>query len=287
MTENGQHQGNIMKTAVMPIGKTKFLGGNRMKKTVLITGACINTGVAIVEKFASEGWDVVFTGRNAETVHQKEKEYREKYPDVNIIGYHIDSLLEDGNVDEKSVKELFSDLDNKGIFIETLVLNAADQGLNMKIFENPLSDFMRVINTNIVWNFCLSENAALRMKEKGGGNIVFVNSNTAYRVVPDRIAYSSSKSGQLGLMRTLAFDLGKYNIRVNAVLPGMIRTDRWVKNPDFYKSNPARFTPIGDVADGSDVADAVWYFATLARNTTGAELVVDGGNTIQLYPIIK
>ncbi|MBQ1217182.1 MAG: SDR family oxidoreductase, partial [Clostridia bacterium] len=92
--------------------------------------------------------------------------------------------------------------------------------------------------------------------------------------------------GQLGLMRALALDLGKYNIRVNAVLPGMIKTDRWVKNPDFYKNVPSRFTPIGDVAVGEDVADAVWYFAAHARNTTGAELVVDGGNTIQLYPII-
>ena len=66
----------------------------------------------------------------------------------------------------------------------------------------------------------------------------------------------------------------------------MIRTERWVKNPDFYKTVPSRYTPIGDVADGADIADAVWYFAKFARNTTGAELVVDGGNTIQLYPII-
>ena len=56
---------------------------------------------------------------------------------------------------------------------------------------------------------------------------------------------------------------------------------------DFYENVPSRFTPIGDVAVGEDVADAVWYFAAHARNTTGAELVVDGGNTIQLYPIIK
>ena len=88
------------------------------------------------------------------------------------------------------------------------------------------------------------------------------------------------------MMRGLALDLGKYNIRVNAVLPGMIRTDRWEKNPEFYAKIPSRFTPIGDVADGTDVADAIWYFAAHARNTTGAELIVDGGNTIQLYPII-
>ena len=56
--------------------------------------------------------------------------------------------------------------------------------------------------------------------------------------------------------------------------------------PDFYKNVPSRYTPIGDVAVGEDVADAVWYFAENARNTTGAELVVDGGNTIQLYPIV-
>ena len=255
-------------------------------KTVLITGACINTGVAIVEKFASEGYNVIFTGRNAEKVHAKEKEYREQFSSVNIVGYHIDSLLDERTVDEGSVEEMFADIDARGLFVETLVLNAADQGLGQKIFENPLTDLMRVMNTNVVWNYCLSEHAAKRMKENGGGNIVFINSNTAYRAIPDRVAYVASKGGQLGLMRALALDLGKYNIRVNAVLPGMIKTDRWEKNPEFYKSVPSRFTPIGDVAVGEDIADAVYYLAACAKNTTGAELTVDGGNTIQLYPII-
>jgi len=257
-----------------------------MKKTVLVTGACINTGVAIVEKFAKEGYNVIFTGRKAEKVIEKEREYRAKFPSVEIVGYTIDSLIDDRTVDEASVEKMFSDIDSRGLFVETLVLNAADQGLGQKIFENPITDLMKVINTNVVWNYCLSEHAARRMKEQGGGNIVFINSNTAYRAIPDRIAYVASKGGQLGLVRALALDLGKYNIRVNAVLPGMIKTDRWEKNPDFYRDVPSRFTPIGDVAVGEDVADAVYYFAAHARNTTGAELVVDGGNTIQLYPII-
>lgn len=256
-------------------------------KAVLITGACINTGVAIVEKFASEGKNVVFTGRSPDKVEKSEKSYKEKFPNVKIIGYTIDSLLDEKTVDEDSVDKMFKFLDDSGIFIETLVLNAADQGLGIKIFENPLTDFMRVINTNMVWNYCLCEYAAKRMKDAGGGNIVFINSNTAYRAIPDRIAYSASKGGQLGMMRALAFDLGKYNIRVNAVLPGMIKTDRWEKDPELYNSLPSRFTPLHDVAVGEDVADAVWYFAEHARNTTGAELVVDGGNTIQLYPIIE
>lgn len=257
-----------------------------MKAYTLITGACINTGVAIVEKFASEGRNVVFTGRNAERVAAAQAAYRAKFPEVDIIGYVIDSLIDERTVDEAAVDAMFNELDRLDIYAETLVLNAADQGLGITALENPLTDFMRVLNTNVVWNYCLCEHAAKRMIACGGGNIVFVNSNTAYRAIPDRIAYVASKGGQLGMMRAMALDFGKYNIRVNAVLPGMIRTDRWAKNPEFYAKVPSRYTPIGDVADGTDVADAVWYFAAHARNTTGAELVVDGGNTIQLYPII-
>lgn len=257
-----------------------------MERFSLITGACVNTGVAIVEKFASEGRNVIFTGRSVDKVAEAEKRYRAAFPGVKIIGKTLTSLINDTTVNEAGVKNLFAELDKAEIFVDTLVLNAADQGLGIKIFENPITDFMRVINTNMTWNYLMVEEAARRMKDNGGGSVVFVNSNTAYRVIPDRIAYSASKSGQLGMMRALAFDLGKYNIRVNAVLPGMIRTDRWVKNPEFYAHVPSKYTPIGDVADGSDVADAVWYFASAARVTTGAELVVDGGNTIQLYPII-
>lgn len=257
-----------------------------MKKTALITGACINTGVAIVEKFASEGYDIVFTGRNQDSVTAAEARYHAKFPAGNIKGYVLSSLTEEGLADEQGVKALFEQLDQDGVFIETLVLNAADQGLGQKIFENELSDFVQVLHTNVVWNYCLCEQAAKRMKAHSGSNIVFVNSNTAYRAIPDRIAYVTSKGGQLGLMRALTLDLGKYGIRVNAVLPGMIRTDRWEKNPEFYAKVPSKYTPIGDVADGADIADAVYYFAAHARNTTGAELVVDGGNTVQLYPII-
>lgn len=257
-----------------------------MRKTALITGACVNTGVAIVQKFASEGYDVIFTGRIQDTVSEMENNYKKQYPNVQISGYALHSLNEDGDVNEQGVIKLFEKLDQDKITIDVLVLNAADQGLNMKIFENPLKDFQNVLNTNVVWNFCMCQAAAAKMKEYGGGSIVFINSNTAYRSIPDRIAYVTSKGAQLGMMRALALDLGKYNIRVNAVLPGMIKTNRWVQNPDFYAKVPSRFTPLGDVAVGADIADAVWYFAESARNTTGAELVVDGGNTIQLYPQI-
>ena len=257
-----------------------------MKRYTLITGACINTGVDIVKKFAGEGKNVVFTGRSESSVAEAERLYKSEFPSVDIKGFVLNSLTDSEKVDEEGVAALFSTLDGEGIFIEHLILNAADQGLGMKTLEDSLSDFMRVLNTNVTWNYLIATAAAKRMQKMGGGSILFINSNTAYRAIPDRVAYVSSKGGQLGLMRALALDLGKYGIRVNALLPGMIKTDRWVKNPDFYKTVPSRYTPIGDVAVGADIADAAWYFAECARNTTGAELVIDGGNTIQLYPII-
>ena len=257
-----------------------------MKKTVLITGACTNTGVDIVKRFAQNDYNVLFTGRDINKVKVAEENYKKQFPNTLIKGFELQSLLDDKTVDEKGVENLFEQIDQMGLTVFCLVLNAADLGVGIKVFENPLTDFMRVLNTNVVWNYCLVENAAKRMKTAGEGSIVFVNSNTAYRAIPDRIAYSASKSGQLGMMRALALDLGKYNIRVNAVLPGMIRTDRWEKNPDAYNSAPSRFTPLGEVATGADVADAVYFFAQGALNTTGTELTVDGGNMIQLYPII-
>ena len=116
------------------------------KKTALVTGACINTGVAIVEKLASEGYNVIFTGRNSERVAECEREYRRKFPDCEIVGYALDSHNECGEVDEVSVENMFLDIDSKGLFVETLVLNAADQGLGQKIFESKISMFIPPIH---------------------------------------------------------------------------------------------------------------------------------------------
>ena len=179
------------------------------KKWAFVTGACVNTGASIVEKFAEEGENVVFTGRNAEKVKTAEEKYRKKYPNVQISGKTLNALFDDGTVDEECVSRIFSELDDSGIVITDLVLNAADLGVGFDPLQSPLSDFQRVINTNLCWNFCIIRNAARRMINCGG-SITFINSNTAYRAIPERAAYSASKGGQLGLMRALALDLGKY-----------------------------------------------------------------------------
>lgn len=256
-------------------------------KTAFITGATVNTGLGVAKKFASEGWNVVITSRREDGLNNALSLLRESYPEVTVEGYVLPLVNEDNTINENGIKEVFTDLDAKGLAVDCLVLNAANLGIRQQIFVNPLSDFINVINTNVVANYSLIEEATRRMIDtKREGSVVFVNSNTAYRAIPDRIAYSTSKSAQLGMMRALAIDLGKFGIRVNAVLPGMIKTDRWENNYNNCRAALSNYTPIGDIAEFSDIADAVWYFAAHARNTTGAELVVDGGNMIQLYPIV-
>lgn len=70
------------------------------------------------------------------------RRYRTKFPEVQTDGYALNSLVDERTVDEQAVEELFQELDRKNIFVDSLMLNAADQGLNIKAFENPLTDFM-------------------------------------------------------------------------------------------------------------------------------------------------
>ena len=88
-----------------------------MKKYTLITGACINTGVAIVEKFAKEGKNVVFTGRNEEKVRLAEERYKFSFPNVQVKGYVIDALAGNGSVNEETLTEMFADFDRQEMFV--------------------------------------------------------------------------------------------------------------------------------------------------------------------------
>lgn len=258
-----------------------------MKNTVLITGAASNTGFGIAQKFASEGWNVAITSRTEDRIAEAVEKLHCEFPDANIYPFVLAPVLDGNIVNEDGIEKLLDDLAEQGILVNALVLNAANLGIRQKIFENPLSDFNNVIQTNVVFNYALIEAATRRMIAANvDGSVVFINSNTAYRAIPDRIAYSASKSAQLGMMRALALDLGKHNIRVNAVLPGMIKTDRWENNYNDCRHALSCYPPLGDAASFADIAEAVWYFTAHAPFTTGAELTVDGGNMIQLYPII-
>lgn len=255
-----------------------------MNKAVLITGAQYGTGFGIAQHFAAQGWDVFITSRRGNEAERAANTLMDTYG-VFSKGYECDI----GS--EQQIIDIFQDIDSTGRFVETVILNAANMGFSP---ENPaggqdfwtvaVEDFRRVFETNLVWNFTIIRQAAIRMREHGKGSVVFVSSNTAYRAIPNRAAYSASKGGINSFSKALAVDLGKYGIRCNVVLPGTIKTERWVAMGNKQIVN-GTLTPIGDISDFEDIANACWFFGTdLSKNVTGTELIVDGGMSCQLYP---
>ena len=255
-----------------------------MKKAVFITGAQAGTGYSIAERFAKDGWDVFITSRTAEKAEASAKRLAAEYG-IFAKGYECNIR------NEQQIIDIFADIDATGRTVETVILNAANLGFDPKdpaagqdFWTVPVAEFQEVFETNLVWNFMIVRQAAIRMREHGKGAVVFISSNTAYRAIPNRAAYSASKGGINSLAKALAVDLGQYGIRCNVVLPGTIKTQRWVQMGSKQIVN-GTLTPIGDISDFEDIANAAFFLGTnMAKNITGTELMVDGGMSCQLYP---
>ena len=254
-----------------------------MNKSVFVTGATYGTGYAIAERFAEEGYTVFIGSRRTEDSAAAAKKISEKYG-VFSKGYTYQTT----HLDEAEVKAIFDDIRAQGYLLDVIVFNAANLGIGQVSLEVDIEEFMGVYTTNIGWNFLMAREAAKQMKEKHSGSIVFIGSNSSLRVTENRCAYCSSKSAILAMSKSFAVDWGKYGIRSNCVLPGMIKTERWENNENNAKYCLPNYTPIEDIAEFRDVANAAWYFGSeQSRNTTGAELVVDGGMLAQLTPNIN
>ena len=252
-----------------------------MEKSVFITGACYGTGFAIAERFAKENYNVFISGRDFEKAEAAAVSLSEKYG-IFAKGYSTVSF------DQMEVTAIFDDIKSLGYSIDTIVLNAANLGIGQESLSVDINDFYDVYKINVLWNFLMSREAAKQMKENKKGSIVFITSNSAVRVTENRCAYCSTKSAILAMSKSFAVDWGKYGIRSNCVLPGMIKTERWHNNLNNCKYYLANYTPLEDIAEFEDIANAVWYFGSdQSRNTTGAELVVDGGMLAQLTPNIE
>ena len=254
-----------------------------MKRAMFVTGGTVGSGFAIARRFAREGYDVFITSRSAERAEEAARQVSQEFG-VFAKGFALDIR------DEQRVIEIFREIDSLDRFVETVVLNSADMGFGsdpvkgMDFFTVPVEEFQRVFETNLVWNFTIVRQAALRMRERHKGAIVFISSNTAYRAIPNRSAYCASKGGINAMSKAFAVDLGPYGIRSNVVLPGTIKTERWMQMGSKQIVN-GTLTPIGDISDFEDIANAAWYLGSdLSKNVTGTEQIVDGGMSCQLYP---
>ena len=251
-----------------------------MKKTMLVTGATKNTGWAIARRFAADGWNVALTSRDAASAEAAAAKLKEEFPPVDALGLAMDpAKVDDIRGAFAAVKARFGGL---GAFVN----NAAHLGVGMSVLNSTEADWDAVMNANARAAFFGSQEAVKLMKD--GGSIVFISSCHAKRTIPGRALYTASKAAIGGLTRSLALELGCLGIRVNAILAGAIRTDRWDGlTDDEIAARRARW-PAGIESTPEDIAAAVAYLCSdAARTITGTEMPVDGGIGVSLLQYNK
>lgn len=238
----------------------------------IVTGANAGLGFAIAKKFCDNGIITYVNGRSEEKTC---KACEELGPNARPF------ILDLNNLDE--IPGAVAKLAGEAGAIDILVNNA---GINMKkeFLEVTNEEFQSILHTNVLALFAVSREVVKMMKENGSGSIINISSMAAQYGIPKVIAYSASKTAIDGMTRAMAVELAQFGIRVNAVAPGFIKTNMSSKalDNDLERKNKVLSrTPMGRLGEPTDIADAVYYFATSeSKFTTGTVLPVDGGNSI-------
>lgn len=237
-------------------------------KVAVVTGGTRGIGFAIVKAFLEEGASVALFGSRQETVDKALAELAGK----PVIGLSPD--LSDYSAVEKAmqtVKEKFGRID--------ILANNAGVSAREPIYNYDPSAFDKVMNLNVNSVFYCTKAVVPIMKEQGGGSIVNTSSMVSLYGQPAGCSYPASKYAVNGLTKSLARELGKDNIRVNAVLPGVTRTDMVAALPPEMVARVSATIPLGRVGEPEEVANAFVFLASdKASYITGALLSVDGAN---------
>jgi len=241
-------------------------------RTALITGGGSGIGLAIAEKFVTNGITTVIVGRD----QQKLAAAAEK---LGPLCHPVSADLNDLAAIPALVQKI---IDTYG-HIDILVNNA---GINMKkeFAEVTDEDFDRILHTNVKAVFSLSREVVKRMLPLGKGNIINISSMASQYGIPKVIAYTASKSAIEGMTKAMAVELSPMGILVNCIAPGFIATEMSAKalNGDAERKQKVfSRTPLGRLGDPADIGDAALFLASdQAKYLTGVILPVDGGNSI-------
>ena len=238
---------------------------------VFITGATKNTGYAIAEKFASCGYDVAVSSRRKFDADKAALGISTKYQ-VKAVGYQLDLS------DVSDIKKIFGDIKRDFGRLDTFVANSANLGVNYDILSVAEDEYDDLMNVNLKGTYFCCQQAALIMKEQGGGSIVIISSVHCKECIWGRSLYSVSKGGLNALAKSMAVELGVYNIRANCIIAGAIKTERWDSFTDEQIAAKRANWPIGLESTGEDIANGVFYLGTdLSKTVTGTDLTIDSG----------
>ena len=244
------------------------------KKTVLITGGSRGIGAACVKLFAKSKADVAFTYTSNQIAANKLIE--EVASISKIKSYRVDLISE--HEIESSVKEIISDFGR----VDILVNNAGIWKFG-KAEELTLKEWDETIRVNLTGTFLFTKEVIPKMKENKFGRIINISSTAGQRGEPFYSHYASSKGGVIALTKSLAAELGEYNINVNCVAPGWVITDMsaGVFSDSEYKEKVRNDIPVKRIATAEDIAGPVLFLASdLARHINGEILNVNGGSVL-------
>ena len=245
---------------------------------VFITGATKNTGYAIAEKFASGGYDVCISSRRKKDADIAALEIGTKY-NVKAMGYELDLS------DVADIKRVFGEIKTDFGRLDTFVANSANLGVDYDILSATEEDYDDLMNVNLKGTYFCCQQAALIMKEQGGGSVVIMSSVHCKECIPGRSLYTVSKGGLDSLAKSMAIELGAYNIRTNSIIAGAKKTDRWDGFTDEQIAKRRANWPIGIESTGEDIANGVYYLGTdLSKTVTGTDLTIDSGILVSLLP---
>jgi len=252
-------------------------------KRAIVTGAAKGMGAAITTTLAREGADVVLTARDVAALEDVANEVRKLGRSAHVVACDV---IEEDQVQAMIGKAL--DVFNGRVDILVNVSGVTGP-IETPVQDINVSDFDYVIITNERGTFLPIKHVVPTMIKQREGKIINISGTSGLRGYPMRTAYSASKWAVRGITRTVALELGKYNINVNAVCPGIVETPRMMRlcegkakargwTVDQVYEEYVQDMALKRVTTGKDVANAVLFLASEeARQITGQHIAVDGG----------
>ncbi|WP_338446450.1 SDR family oxidoreductase [Pelagerythrobacter marensis] len=246
-------------------------------KVAIVTGSSRGIGRAIAEELAAHGAKVVISSRNQESCDEVAAAIEAEHGAGSALA------LAASISDKAQLEDMFARTREQLGPVDILVCNAASNPHYGSLDAITDEQFRKVLDNNILSNHWLIQLALPDMRAKGDGAVIVISSIGGLRGSPTIGAYNVSKAADFQLVRNYAVENGEHGVRVNAIAPGLVKTDfaraLW-ENPKALAATEARL-PMRRIGEPRDIAGAAVYLASpAARWTTGQMVVVDGGATI-------
>jgi NAD(P)-dependent dehydrogenase (short-subunit alcohol dehydrogenase family) len=257
-------------------------GTARMSAVAVVTGASKGIGRVTAELFGAQGARVVCAARSRELVEETAARIRAAGGDAIAVTCDASRQEDVGHMIAEATRQFGR--------VDCLINNAGDSGPTRPVQEYSLEDWHYTLDSCLTSAFLCARAAVPVMIDAGGGVIVNIASMAGRRGLPYRVGYCAAKAGQMGLTYSLAVELGRHNIRVNAILPGAVagdRIDRVIAGQAKLKGvsdEAMRLTfveraPLRRMTSADDVAQLAHFLCTdAARNISGQCIPVNAGD---------